>query len=117
MPEQSAEPIPQDLTAHFDQAVLDYPMWSPEQEYRVYRIGQKEYSLMDLCRRVEQFAGTMREEVFQTLRAQMHYPPDSELRDELDADSTYPTAARCMRKMIERRKAEHQQSEARRSRE
>ena len=71
MPEQPAKPIPPDFAEAFDQAVLVYEQWTPEQEVRQFWIGQKFYSIADLCRRVQRFTGPLPEPVYQTLRSYM----------------------------------------------
>ena len=97
-----------DLSKEFGQAVLVFEDWSPGHEGRQYLIEQKYLSIVELCRMVEKFSGDLPERVFDKLHWYMMYDSSrDDLRAQLNADPSYVTGARCLREMIERRKAAH----------
>jgi len=109
MAEQSAEQIiPFDLAEAFADAVLVYEIWSG----REIRIGPRFYSIIEVCGFVDQFTDRLPERVFLKLRSYTHDHPDGILWADLAADPSYATAARCLRKMIERRTEDRKLHEA-----
>ena len=113
MAQQSAEQIIQlDFAEAFADAVLVYEIWSPEYPGREIRIGPRNYSIIEVCGFVDQFTDRLPERVFLKLRSYIHDHPDGLLWPDLAADPSYATAARCLRKMIERRTEDRKLREA-----
>ena len=113
MAQQSTEQIiPLDFAEAFADAVLVYEIWSPEYPERLIRVGPCFYSILEVCGFVEQSTDRLPERVFLKLRAYTRDYPDSILWADLAADPSYATAARCLRKMIERRTEDHKLREA-----
>jgi hypothetical protein len=102
MPEQSAKPIPPDLTKAFADAVFAFGVWSPEHNGRVIPIHRRGfYSISSVCDFVDRFTAPLPKRALQRLRSYMQgHPDDDQLKAELDADCSYATGARCLRKMI-----------------
>jgi hypothetical protein len=109
MAEPSAEPIPPDFAEAFAYAVLVYEIWTPEEPGRLIKIGSRSYSIVEVCRFVDQFTDRLPERVYLKLRSYMHDYPDGKLKAELAADPSYATAVRCLRGMIERRTEDYKQ--------
>ena len=108
MAEQSAEPIPPDFAEAFAYAVLVYEIWTPQEPGRLIEIGSQSYSIVEVCRFVDQFTDRLPEQaVAVKLRSYMHDYPDGKLKADLAADPSYATAVRCLRGMIERRTEDH----------
>jgi hypothetical protein len=113
MAQRSAEQIiPLDFAEAFADAVLDYEIWSPGYPGREIRIGPRYYSVIEVCGFVDQFTDRLPERVFLKLRSYTHDHPDGVLWADLAADPSYATAARCLRKMIERRTEDRKLREA-----
>jgi hypothetical protein len=109
MAEQSVTAIPPDLAEAFAESVLAYNDWSPGQPEREIRIERSFFSITLICGLVEQFTDQLPEHVFSKLRSYMQDIPDSDLIVELAVNCSYATGARCLRRMIFRRKAEYRQ--------
>ena len=109
MAEQSAEPIPPDFAEAFAYAVLVYEIWTPQEPGRLIEIGSQSYSIVEVCRFVDQFTDRLPERVYLKLRSYMHDYPDGKLKAGLAADPSYATAVRCLRGMMERRAEDHKQ--------
>ena len=113
MAQQSTKQIiPLDFAEAFADAALVYEIWSPEYPERLIRVGPCFYSILEVCGFVEQSTDRLPERVFLKLRAYTRDYPDSILWADLAADPSYATAARCLRKMIERRTEDHKLREA-----
>jgi hypothetical protein len=113
MTHQSAEQIlPLDFAEAFADAVLVCEIWSPEYPGREIRIGPRYYSIIEVCGFVDQCTDRLPERVSLKLRSYVHDHPDGILCSDLAADPTYATAARCLRKMIERRTEDRKLREA-----
>jgi hypothetical protein len=104
MPEQQVESILPDLAKAFSDAVFAFGVWSSEQNGRVIPIKRRGfYSINSVCDFVHRFTAPLPKLVLQTLRSYMqNHPDDDKLKAELDADCSYATGARCLRKMMER---------------
>ena len=109
MAEPSAEPIPPDFAEAFAYAVLVYEIWSPEEPGRLIQIGSRYYSIVEVCRFVDQFTDRLPERVYLKLRSYMHDYPDGKLKADLATNPSYATAVRCLRGMMERRTEEFKQ--------
>jgi hypothetical protein len=110
MTDLSVETIPPpDLAKAFAESVVAYNDWSPGQPEREIRIERSFFSITLICGLVEQFTDQLPEHVFSKLRSCMHDIPDGDLIVELAVNCSYATAARCLRRMIFRRKAEYRQ--------
>jgi hypothetical protein len=103
MSEQSPEAILPDLAEAFANAVLAFGNWSRAHEGRLIGLRGKFYPVISICGFVDQYSDQLPEHVFRQLRSYMHDIPDGELIAELHKDNSYSNAARCLRKMIERR--------------
>ena len=111
MVEPSADPIPPDFAEAFAYAVLVYEIWTPQEPGRLIQIGSRSYSIVEVCRFVDQFTDRLPERVYLKLRSYMHDNPDGKLKADLAADPSYATAVRCLRGMIERRTADHERQD------
>jgi hypothetical protein len=109
MAEQAATAIPPDLAEAFAESVLAYDDWGPGQPELEIRIERSFFSITQICGLVERFTDQLPEHVFSKLRSYMHDIPDSDLIVDLAVNCSYATAARCLRRMIFRRKAEYRQ--------
>jgi hypothetical protein len=103
MPEQSADPIPCDLAEAFDNAVGLYEIWKwgPSQPERKVIYNGQHLSMSEVCGLVDQFTDRLPDQVFVNLRSCMHHYPHGQLIADLEADQSYATGARCLRRMIE----------------
>ena len=103
MPEQSADPIPRDLAEAFDNAVELYDIWrwGPSQPERKVSCNGQDFSMTAVCGLVDQFTDRLPDRVFLKLRSYMHDYPHGKLIADLEADQSYATGARCLRRMIE----------------
>ena len=110
MAEQSAQPIPPEFAEAFAYAVLVYEIWTPEEPGRLIQIGSRLYSIIEVCRFVDQFTDRLPERVYLKLRSYMHVYPDGKLKAELAADPSYATAVRCLLGMMKRPTEEHKQT-------
>ena len=104
MPEQSAEPIPPDLAKAFSDAVFAFGVWSPGQNGRVIPIRRRGfYSITSVCDFVARSTAPLPKRVLQKLHSYIQgHPDDDHLRAELNADCSYASAARCLRKLMAR---------------
>jgi len=109
MVEPSAEPIPPDFAEAFAYAVLVYEIWTPEEPGRLIQIGSRSYSILEVCRFVDQFTDRLPERVYLKLRSYLRDDPDGKLKADLAADPSYATAVRCLRAMMQRRIKDHKQ--------
>jgi len=109
MAEHSTEPIPPDFAEAFAYAVLVYEIWTPEEPARLIQIGPRYYSIVEVCRFVDQFTDRLPERVYLKLRSYMHDDPDGKFKADLAADPSYATAVRCLRGMMERRTEDYKQ--------
>jgi hypothetical protein len=109
MAEHSTEPIPPDFAEAFAYAVLVYEIWTPEEPARLIQIGPRYYSIVEVCRFVDQFTDRLPERVYLKLRSYMHDDPDGKLKADLAADPSYATAVRSLRGMMERRTEDYKQ--------
>jgi hypothetical protein len=98
MSAQSAETIPSDFAEAFAYAVLVYGIWTPEEPGRLIQVGPRLYSVIEVCRFVDQFTDRLPERVYLKLRSYMRDYPDAKLKADLAADPSYATAARGLRK-------------------
>jgi hypothetical protein len=96
------EPIPQKLREAFDQAVSVYPSWMPPLPERLVTIDDKLLTMSEVCGVVEKFRDALPAPTFDRLSG--YIAEHRQLRDKLERDQTYSTAANCFRQLIERRK-------------
>jgi hypothetical protein len=106
--ERSAPPTPRDLADAFANALLAYGDWSPGQPEREISIGQTKFSMTAVCGLFDQFADELPRHVFDKLRSYLDLISHSDLIVELAVNCSYATGARCLRRLIELRKAEYQ---------
>ena len=111
-PSSSHPTIPPARAEAFRDAVWRYSHWLAEPEPEV-SLDLKPVSISTICRDVLPFADPLPEDVFEKLFSHLH-AEHTILREELDADPTYTTAARCFLKLIEHRKVEIQRREEQR---
>jgi hypothetical protein len=105
---QSVPPTPRELADAFADALLAYGDWSPGQPEHEISIGQAKFSMTAVCGLFDQFADELPQQVFDKLRSYMDLPSHSDLIVELAVNCSYATGARCLRTLIELRKAEYQ---------
>ena len=105
---QTAPPTRRDLEEVFANALSAYGDWSPGQPEREISIGQTKFSMTAVCGLFDQFADELPQHVFDKLRSYMDLPSHSDLIVELAVNCSYATGARCLRRLIELRKAEYQ---------
>ena len=104
---QSAPPTPRIADAFAD-ALLAYGDWIAGQPEREISIGQTKFSMTAVCGLFDQFADELPQHIFDKLRSYMALPSHSDLIVELAVNCSYATGARCLRRLIELRKAEYQ---------
>jgi hypothetical protein len=115
MAEQSTTPILPNLAEAFAESVFAYNDWSPGHSEREIKIERSFFSMTTICGLVEQFTDQLPDHVFLKLHSYMDNTTDADLIVELAVNCSYATAARCLRRMIARRKAEYRRCEARAS--
>jgi hypothetical protein len=108
----SANPILPDLAEAFAESLRAYNDWSPGQSEHEIRIERSFFSMTSICGLVEQFSDQLPDHVFLELRSYMDQISDADLIVALAVNCSYATAARCLRRMIARRKAEYRRCEA-----
>jgi len=96
------EPISQKLREAFDQAVSVYSNWTPLLPERLVTIDDRFFTMSEVCGLVDKFRDALPMPTFGRLSGYM--AEHGELRDKLERDKTYSTAADCFRKLIESRK-------------
>ena len=104
--------ISRKLAEEFFEAVREYVRWSlsrPERPLTFDRYIQ----LSLICGRVASFTDPLPEDVFNALHLLAIDDKHSALKEELSADRTYATAARCFFELIEAKKERIQSKEAR----
>jgi hypothetical protein len=105
---QSALSTPRHLADAFADALLAYGDWSSGQPEREISTGQTKFSMISICGLFDQFADELPRHVFDKLRSYMDPVSHSDLIVELAVNCSYATGARCLRRLIELRKAEYQ---------
>ena len=111
MADQSTTPILPNLAEAFAELVLAYNDWCPGHSERKIKIERSFFSMTSICGLVEQFTGQLPDHVFLKLRSYMDDITDADLIVELAVNCSYATAARCLRRMIARRKEEYRRCE------
>ena len=101
-----SEPIPQKLREAFDQALSVYTSWTPLLPERLVTIDDRFFTMTEVCSLVDKFRNPLPMPVFDRLSGYM--AEHKILRDKLQQDQTYSTAASCFRQLIERRKRQLQ---------
>jgi hypothetical protein len=96
------EPIPQKLREAFDQAVSVYSSWTPLLPERLITIDDKFFTMSEVCRLVDKFHDPLPMPALDRLSS--YTAEHRRLKDKLEGDQTYSTAANCLRQLIERRK-------------
>jgi hypothetical protein len=96
------EPIPQKLREAFDQAVSVYSSWTPLLPERLVTIDDRFFTMSEVCGLVDKFRDALPMPAFDRLSSYM--AEHRQLREKLELDRRYSTAANCFRKLIERRK-------------
>ena len=109
LPEQS-DPIPPNLADAFHQAVWLYEDWSPALPELEVSIDRKPFSMSAVCGLVDSFSDPLPEQIADRLLSYMHIQ-HPQLKERLGAERTYSAAARCLRGLIEDRKAEYRRLE------
>jgi hypothetical protein len=105
---QSAAPTPRDLADAFANALLAYGDWSPGQPEPEISIGRSKFSMTAVCGLFDQIADELPQHLFDKLRLYMDHVTHGDLIVELAVNCSYATGARCLRRLIELRKAEYQ---------
>jgi hypothetical protein len=96
----SDQNVPHKLREAFDQALSAYPSWMPMLPERLVTVDDKLLTLSEVCGLVEKFRDALPVSTFHQLS---HYMAEhKQLRDKLERDQTYSTAANCFRQLIER---------------
>jgi hypothetical protein len=103
---RSSDPIPRQLSKAFHDAVSLFPIWSVALAEREVTIKGRpytmSYTMSQVCRLVAGFSDPLPHGVFDELLSHMHAIGD---KFELSRKPSYATAARCLLKLIENRKA------------
>jgi hypothetical protein len=105
---QPAPPTPRDLADAFADALLAYGDWIAGQPEREISIGRSKFSMTAVCGLFDQIADELPQHLFDKLRLYMDVVSHSDLIVELAVNCSYATGARCLRRLIELRKAEYQ---------
>ncbi len=100
------EPIPQKLRDAFDQAVSVYSSWTPLLPERLITIDDRFFTMSEVCGLVDKFRDLLPRPMFDRLSG--YIAEHKMLKDKLQQDQTYSTAAKCFRQLIERRKRRFQ---------
>jgi hypothetical protein len=104
------QPIPQDLTEAFRDAVAYYPDWSPALDEARISIDRKAYTVSAVCSLVDGFRDRVPNDVRDSLLSYF----DGAEKLEFAEDPSYAMAGYCLRILIERRLLEYQKLEANR---
>jgi hypothetical protein len=97
--------IPLDMAEAFSEAVLAYSNWTPSiPEFRV-RLGGDSFTMSAICDLVDKYPDQLPDKVLAVLRSYFHDMPHGDLKERLATDRSYAIGARCLRRLIERRKA------------
>jgi hypothetical protein len=107
---RSFDPIPRHLMEAFHDAVSLFPIWSAALAEREVSIKGTPYTMSEVCRLVAGFRDPLPHSVFDELLSHMHAEP-IERKFELSRKPSYATAARCLLKLIENRKAAYRRRE------
>jgi len=105
---QSAPPTHRDLAEAFADALLAYGDWIAGQPEREISIGRSKFSMIAVCGLFDQIADELPQHLFDKLRLYMDCVSHGDLIVELAVNCSYATGARCLRRLIELRKAEIQ---------
>jgi hypothetical protein len=97
-----------DLADAFADALLAYGDWIPGQPEREMSIGGTEFSMTAVCGLFDQISDELPHHVFDKLRSYMDPVLHGDLIVELAVNCSYATGTRCLRRLIELRKAEYQ---------
>ena len=112
MAEQSTTPIPPDLAEAFAESYLCTTIGIPANWSMRSGLKRLSFSIISICGLVEQFTDQLPDHIFVILRAYMDGISDADLIVELAVNCSYANAARCLRRLIARRKAEDRLCEA-----
>jgi hypothetical protein len=99
---RSSDPIPRQLSEAFHDAVSLFPIWSAALAEREVTIKGTPYTMSQVCRLVAGFSDPLPHSVFDELLSHVHAIGD---KFEFSRKPSYATAARCLLKLIENRKA------------
>jgi len=105
---QSAPPTQRDFADAFADALLAYGDWIAGQPEREISIGRSKFSMTAVCGLFDQIADELPQHLFDKLRLYMDHVSHGDLIVELAVNCSYATGARCLRRLIELRKAEIQ---------
>jgi hypothetical protein len=107
---ENADAIPSHLSEAFHHAVWLYDDWSYAMPELEVSIDRKPYSMSAVCGLVDNFSDPFPDQVFDRLFSYMRIQ-HRHLKERLWAERTYSAAARCLRELIEDRKAEYRRLE------
>ena len=97
--------FPPNWAEAFSQAVLAYNDWVPSAPEREMRINHAFYTMSAVCDLVDRYTDQLPANVFGFLSSYFHDMPHGDLKEKFESARTYATGARCLRELIERRKA------------
>jgi hypothetical protein len=101
---EQPEPIPPNYSEAFDRAVRRYSDWSRDSPELGVTIDGKKFSMSTVCDFVSKYDDPLPDDIFRCLHSYMS-AEHRDLKERLGRTPTYSTAAYCLRKLIEDRKA------------
>ena len=102
-------PIPDELVRAFERAVdLYVHQWTPSvEEPKVATFGGNVYTISRLCDLIEiaGYSDEIPQAVLELLWGKVFHDPYADIKAKLKNDRSYANGARCLRELIQRRKA------------
>jgi hypothetical protein len=110
MDDTSSSAIPIEWADGFHLAVARFRSWRPPEPETEISISRRPYSMSMVCDYAMKFKDALPQPVFDGLAASYIKGQDAELRQALDADPSYATAASCLLKLIAYRNADYERT-------
>jgi hypothetical protein len=106
MAKRSPDPIPNYLREAFGEAVQLFSDWSPAVPEREVSINGRPFTMSGVCGLVDGYGDPIPDSVVAELTTHLRFS-HAALKKQLERDSSYSTGAKCLRRLISDRKADH----------
>jgi hypothetical protein len=100
---------PSKLTGSIPGVVRLYPLWSPAVSDREISIDGKPYTIEAVCDLVSTFDDKLPPDLLELLSSKMG-AQNMDVQEDLEGHKSYASGGRCLRKLMDRRKANYQHS-------